>query len=166
MQNPKTMINNDNLLSQTLSPSLPPIVQLRPSHPILFHQPTTLVIYPFPGAVPTLLAKLSFLPNPPSLASSTLCSKKLAHKSASDSFPPPPPPFPAVDRCVGSEKNSLFSAGELGVLWNGEVGRRRLPPLVVPVVVVGWEEVPGRARPAFSRWESFHWSRPAMTWRI
>jgi hypothetical protein len=81
------------------------------------------------------------------LASSTLLSRKPAHRSASDSFLP--------DVGVDSEKNSVFNAGELGVRWNGEAGRRRV--LLAP---------PGRARPAFSRCSSVQSSRPAMTCRI
>ncbi|KAJ4307161.1 hypothetical protein N0V88_000540 [Collariella sp. IMI 366227] len=69
--------------------------------------------------MPEEVVGLSFLfslhyPRIPSTA--TLFSRKLAHKSASDSL---------ADTGVGSEKKSLLSAGELGVRWkddSGEVG--------------------------------------------
>jgi hypothetical protein len=67
---------------------------------------------------------------------------------------------------AGSAKNSLLSAGELGVRWNGEAGRRSVfPPLLRGVWWVA-PLPPGRARPAFSRCSSFQFRRPAMTWRI
>jgi hypothetical protein len=93
--------------------------------------------------------KLDMLPflDPAVLASSTLRSRKPAHRSARDS------PLPELG--VGSEKNSVFSAGELGVRWNGDIGKRRV--LLAP---------PGRASPAVSRCSSVQSSRPAMTCRI
>lgn len=93
------------------------------------------------------LDTLSFL-KPPLPASSTLRSRNPAHKSARDSFC-----AALVDVC--SAKNSVFSAGELGVRWNGDMGS--LSKLEAP---------PGRARPACSRCSSVHSSSPAMTWRI
>lgn len=81
------------------------------------------------------------------LPSSTLLSRKPAHRSASDSCLP--------DAEMGSERNCEFSDGELGVRWNGEVGKRRV--LLAP---------PGLASPAFSRCSSVQSSRPAMTCRI
>src|SRR3569833_305139 len=80
-------------------------------------------------------------------ASSTLRSRKLAHRSPSDSLP---------DVGVGSEKNSVLSDGVLGVRWKGDVGSRRL--LLA--------DVPGRARPACSRCSSVQFSTPAMICRI
>jgi hypothetical protein len=77
-------------------------------------------------------------------ASSTLLSRKPAQRSASDSL--------LADVGVGSEKNSVFSDGVLGVLWNGDEGRRRELP-----------EAPGRANPACSRCSSVQFSVPAMT---
>lgn len=61
------------------------------------------------------LEKLSVLGFGPSDPSSTLLSRKPAHKSASDSFP---------DVGVFSEKNSVLKDGVLGVLWKGDDGSR------------------------------------------
>lgn len=72
--------------------------------------------------------------NPSPAPSCALLSKKFAHNSARDSLS-------LAD--VGSEKTSALSEGELGVLWKGDVGSRKLPT-----------EPPGRARPACSRCSS------------
>lgn len=101
------------------------------------------------GLVLTLLI-LSFLDD--GAPSSTLRSRNPAHRSASDSLVAAPP---ADDAEAASAKNSVLSAGELGVRWNGEAGRRRV-----------LLRVPGRARPACSRCSSVQLRRPAMTWRI
>lgn len=74
------------------------------------------------------------LEGPSPAPSCALLSKKFAHRSARDSLS-------LAD--VGSEKMSLLRDGELGVLWKGDVGSRKLPP-----------EPPGRARPACSRCSS------------
>jgi hypothetical protein len=80
------------------------------------------------------LETLSFLEAASPEPSSALRSRKPAHRSANDSF---------AEVGVGSEKNSVFRDGVLGVLWNGDAGKRRLPA-----------EAPGRARPACSRCSS------------
>ena len=89
---------------------------------------------------------LSFLEDDSPEASSTLRSRKPAHRSASDSFP---------EVGVGSEKNSVFRDGVLGVRWNGETGSRSELP-----------DAPGRAKPACSRCSSVQLSRPEMTCKI
>jgi hypothetical protein len=64
-----------------------------------------------------MLEVLSFLDGavPLTPASSTLLSRKPAQRSARDSRP---------EAEVGSAKNSWFKAGELGVRWKGDAGRR------------------------------------------
>lgn len=69
-----------------------------------------------------------------SLPSRALRSRKLAHSSARVSLSLEP---------EGSENTSADNEGELGVLWKGDIGRRRLPL-----------EAPGLARPACSRCSS------------
>lgn len=61
------------------------------------------------GVDPVPVEKLDMLPflDPTVPASSTLLSRKPAHKSDRDS--------PLAPVAVDSEKNSVFSAGELGV---------------------------------------------------
>jgi len=126
-----------------------------------------LVLAVFPVAV---LLALSFRFPCPTSASSALCSRKLAHRFASDSFSfPDPLALPLSEK--GVSKNSLLSAGELGVRWkDGVGGRRRVLWLEVAEVGVEAEAAaaaaaaaPGRARPAFSRCSSFQPSRPEMT---
>lgn len=90
---------------------------------------------------------LPFLDVPPCDASSTLRSRNPAHRSARDSL--------LADVGVGSAKNSAVRDGVLGVLWNGELGRRS--ELL---------DVPGRAKPACSLCSSVQFKRPAMIWRI
>jgi hypothetical protein len=98
-----------------------------------------------PVAVLDMLPFLDPMP-PPIEASSTLRSKKPAHRSARDSLP---------EVGTGSEKKSVFRDGVLGVLWKGEVGRRSV-----------LLEVPGRARPACSRCSSVQFKSPAIICRI
>ena len=86
---------------------------------------------------------LAFLDDTLCDASSTLLSRNPAQRSASDSL--------LADVGVGSEKNSVLSDGVLGVLWNGDVGSRRV-----------LLEVPGRANPACSRCSSVQFNKPAM----
>src|SRR3569833_3272343 len=81
------------------------------------------------------------------VASSTLRSRKLAHRSPSASLP---------DVGVGSVLFSVLCVGVLGVRWKGDVGCWRL--LLA--------DVPGRARPACSRCSSVQFSTPAMICRI
>lgn len=93
------------------------------------------------------LDALPFLDPSCVLPSSALRSRKLAHRSANDSL--------LAEEGVGSEKKSVLRDGVLGVLWKGEVGRRRL-----------LLEAPGLARPACSRCSSVQLSRPAITCKI
>lgn len=93
------------------------------------------------------LEPLPFLDPSPGLPSSALRSRKLAHRSDRDSL--------LADVGVGSEKKSVFKEGVLGVLWNGECGRRRV-----------LLEAPGLANPACSRCSSVQFKSPAMTCKI
>lgn len=113
---------------------------LKPSH-VDSHLP-----YCLSGPV-AALEPLPFLDPSPGLPSSALRSRKLAHRSDRDSL--------LADVGVGSEKNSVFKEGVLGVLWNGECGRRRV-----------LLEAPGLARPACSRCSSVQFKSPAMTCKI
>jgi hypothetical protein len=107
-----------------------------------------LIIYPLVSGLVACAATLEMLPclEPDVEASSTLRSRNPVHRSANDSL---------SDAVVDSEKNSVFSAGELGVRWKGDVGRRRL--LLA---------VPGRASPACSLCSSVQFRRPAMICNI
>jgi hypothetical protein len=98
------------------------------------------------GPVATL-ETLPFLDPSSGFPSSALRSRKLAQRSAKDSLLP--------DVGAGSEKNSVFRDGVLGVRWKGECGRRRL-----------LLEAPGLAKPACSRCSSVQLRRPAITCRI
>ena len=103
------------------------------------------VPYPPPrvsGLGAALLPTLPLLLPAVVLPSSALRSRNPVQRSARDSFSLTP---------GGSVKNSDESDGVLGVRWNGDIGRRRLP--LAP---------PGLARPACSFCSSVQLSREAI----